>query len=146
MTQATWKSTGRIDMDGDPVFESPDGSLWSVRRTLGSLREILDLLSGKGTPPWSDMERLGHRDDWVVAVRWTEPGDAAAWEVVLDWVQAQLDPLGERVRYHDWEQQHGVLFRGRLNEERARVIGAALDGHAELAVQVTSVLAHMQSE
>ncbi len=146
MTQATWKTTGRLDMDGDPVFEAPDGCLWSVRRSVGYLREILERLRGGTTPPWSDMERLGHSDDWVVAVRWTGAGEDAQWEALVDWTQEQLVSLGEKVRYHDWERQRGALFRGRLDEDRARLIGAALEGHAELEVQVVPVLAHMQSE
>ena len=64
-----WSATARIDRDGDPIFLAPDGSLWAVSRTLGDVQTIVERLTAGPLIPWSQMEKCGTQDDWIVEVK-----------------------------------------------------------------------------
>lgn len=142
MSTRSWSSTGRLDPAGDPIFLSPDGSLWAVSRAAGSVTQILERLRTGPAIPWSQRELVGHSDDWVVAVR---PAEACTtpWPELVAWVAARLTPLGEDVMYHDWERGEEYLFRTRLDEDRATAIVKAVQERGDLLVQALPILAHL---
>lgn len=143
MAGSTWTSTNGLDGEGDPVFLSPDGRLWSVRRSLGSIRKILERLDAGPPLPWSHMELVGRRDDWVVSVRALHDS-GPSWEESLAWIAGRLYRLGEKVLYHDWERGEGFLFRAGLTEARARALAKAIEGRESIDVGVRPILAHLE--
>ncbi len=138
-----WKATYRLDSDGDPVFLAPDGGLWAISRDVGSPAEILARLNGGPAIPWSRMERIGHSDDWVVSAR--SRGEEP-WDRILESIVGRMKSLGEDVMCHDWERGDGYVYRGRLDEARAREIGGGLAEIRGLDVEVRPVLGHLPED
>ncbi len=145
MAASEWSPTERLDGEGDPIFLAPDGGLWAVSRSLGGLRQILERLRSGATPPWSMMERVGHKDDWTLAAS-AAGASASEWEEHLEWLRGRLGPLGERVDSHDWERKPGAVFRPRLDEARARALAEALAGRAGILVVAQPMLAALERQ
>ena len=154
MNQQSWKSTGRIDGDGDPVFSSPDGVLWAISRRVGTVETIGARLQEGPRIPWSDMERVGHVNDWTLSIRpslaaereTAERGAPAEWKDLVNRVSTQLEPLGEDVFSHDWDHEADYLLRTRLDKKRALELEQHLGGLDDLEVSVNPILSHMNRE